>query len=103
MATKKKNPRAQPAAPSGEVFPIIGIGASAGGLEAFLEVVRALPETPGFAIVYVLHHDGRTESALAQVIQRTTRIPVVRLDSARDVVVKPDHIYVAEGDTNVTM
>ena len=104
MAKKKnavEDPR--PPDPKGEYFPIIGVGASAGGLEAFLELLRALPSTPGFAIVYVLHHDGRAESALAQVIQHATSIPVVRLDGAHDTRIEVDHIYVADGDTNVTM
>ncbi|HEY2322156.1 MAG TPA: CheR family methyltransferase [Thermoanaerobaculia bacterium] len=84
-------------------FPLVGVGASAGGLEAFLEMLRALPPAPGFAIVYVLHHDSRSESTLAQVIQHVTKIPVVRLEGARDLVLERDHIYVCDGDTNATM
>src|SRR5438046_1726874 len=101
--TNQPQPEAQTPPPAPDSFPIVGVGASAGGLEAFLELMRALPENPGFALVYVLHHDGRAESALAEVIQHVTKIPVVRLDGARELGVETGHIYVAEGDTNVTM
>ncbi|HEX3111574.1 MAG TPA: CheR family methyltransferase, partial [Thermoanaerobaculia bacterium] len=100
---KKKAAVEDPPAPRTDPFPIVGVGASAGGIEAFLELLRALPQKPGFALIYVLHHDGRTESALAQVVQHATNIPVVRLDGARDVEIERDRIYVAEGSTNVTI
>jgi len=100
---KKKPAVEDPPAPKTDSFPIVGVGASAGGIEAFLELLRALPQKPGFALIYVLHHDGRTESALAQVVQHATNIPVVRLDGARDAEIERDRIYVAEGSTNVTI
>ncbi|HEV8431955.1 MAG TPA: CheR family methyltransferase [Thermoanaerobaculia bacterium] len=100
---KKKAAVEDPPAPKTDPFPIVGVGASAGGIEAFLELLRALPQKPGFAMVYILHHDGRTESALAQVVQHATNIPVVRLDGPRDVEIERDRIYVAEGNTNVTI
>jgi len=103
-AMAKKKPAVEdPPAPKTDSFPIVGVGASAGGIEAFLELLRALPQKPGFALIYVLHHDGRTESALAQVVQHATNIPVVRLDGARDAEIERDRIYVAEGSTNVTI
>jgi two-component system CheB/CheR fusion protein len=100
---KKKDPADPPGAKAADYFPIVGVGASAGGLEAFIELLHVLPDAPGFAMVYVLHHDGRTGSSLVQVVQRATKIPVVQLDGTRDVVIERDHIYVAQGDTNVTL
>ena len=100
---KNREAAEDPPVPKTDPFPIVGVGASAGGIEAFLELLRALPQKPGIALVYILHHDGRTESALAQVVQHATNIPVVQLDGARDVEIGCDHIYVAEGNTNVTI
>src|ERR1700752_4122097 len=56
-------------------FPIVGVGASAGGIEAFIELLKALPDSPAMAIVFVLHQDPKHASSLAQVISRATRIP----------------------------
>jgi chemotaxis response regulator CheB len=52
--------------PRGNPFPIVGIGASAGGLEAFLELLGALPEKAGLAYVLVQHLDPQHESLLAR-------------------------------------
>ncbi len=41
--------------PAGKVFPVVGIGASAGGLEAFCDLLAALPENTGMAFVLVQH------------------------------------------------
>ncbi|HEX3582056.1 MAG TPA: CheR family methyltransferase [Thermoanaerobaculia bacterium] len=100
-ATDTTDPEKSKGSPSS--FPIVGVGASAGGLEAFLELLRAMPPAPGLAMVYILHHDSRSESTLAQVIQHVTQIPVVRLEGARDLALERDRIYVCDGDTNATM
>jgi two-component system CheB/CheR fusion protein len=96
--TKQRSP-----AETGSPFPIVGVGASAGGLDAFMQLLRALPADPGFAIVYVLHHDGRRESALSEVLQRATQMQVVRVDPAREIELACDHVYVADGGANLTM
>ena len=73
-------------------FPIVGIGASAGGLEAFEQFFRACPADTGIAFVLVPHLDPGHESLLAEILQRTTTMPVVQvLDQAR---VEPDRVYV---------
>ena len=61
---------------SSGAFPIVGIGASAGGLEAFSELLRYLPEKTGMAFVLVQHLDPDHESQLAQILARATAIPV---------------------------
>ena len=51
-------------------FPIVGIGASAGGLEAFTQLLKALPLDTGMAFVLVQHLDPDHESALTQILSK---------------------------------
>jgi two-component system CheB/CheR fusion protein len=71
---------------------IVGVGASAGGLEAFSELLRNLPATTGMAFVLVQHLDPHHESILADLLGNYTRMPVVQVHA--DVHVKPDCVYV---------
>ena len=48
-------------------FPLVGVGASAGGLEAFTELLKHLPTDTGMAFVLVQHLDPQHESALATI------------------------------------
>jgi two-component system CheB/CheR fusion protein len=57
-------------------FPIVAIGASAGGLEAFSRLLRALPHEPGLALVFIPHLDPTHESAMVELLSRTTSLPV---------------------------
>ena len=54
----------------------MGIGASAGGLEAFTQLLKAMPLDTGFGFVLVQHLDPLHESALAQLLARVTAMPV---------------------------
>ena len=71
---------------------IVGIGASAGGLEAFSELLRNLPAQTGMAFVLVQHLDPHHESVLADLLGNYTRMPVIQVRD--DVRVEPDHVYV---------
>jgi len=71
---------------------VVGVGASAGGLEAFSELLRHLPVNTGMAFVLVQHLDPHHESILADLLGNYTRMPVMQVHA--DVVVKPDHVYV---------
>jgi two-component system, chemotaxis family, CheB/CheR fusion protein len=73
-------------------FPIVGVGASAGGLDAFRKFLKALPADTGMAYVLVQHLDPRHESILADLLSKTTRMPVAEVKG--DEKVKPDHVYV---------
>ncbi len=77
---------------SDNLFPVVGIGASAGGLAAFRELLGAIPEQSGMAWVLVQHLDPNHESMLPELLQRATKIPV--LEIADDVTVLPDHVYI---------
>lgn len=73
-------------------FPVVGVGASAGGLAAFTEFVKAIPENSGIAYVLVQHLDPNRESLLPELLARTTPIPVVQISD--DITVQPNHIYI---------
>ena len=64
-------------------FPIVGIGASAGGLEAFTQLIRHLPADSGMAFVLVQHLDPQHESALTTLLGRATDLPVGDRKSTR--------------------
>ena len=73
-------------------FPIVGIGASAGGIEAMQGFFRGLPETLGAAFVVVTHLSREHNSLLPDVLARLTLLEV---EAATDgVPVRPGHVYV---------
>ena len=73
-------------------FPIVGIGASAGGLEAFTEFLQNLPSDTGMAFVLVQHLDPVHESALTQLLARTTSMEVAEVTNRMEV--EPNRVYV---------
>src|SRR5579872_3750956 len=82
-------------------FPIVGVGASAGGIEAYTALLKALPADPGMGFVFVLHQDPKYSSNLDQILARATPMPV---EIARaGMVVRPDHVYVAPADAEVSI
>src|SRR5216684_9411238 len=78
-------------------FPIVGIGASPGGLEAFSQLLRNLPQKTGMAFTLVQHLDPKYESILPETLSRVTKIPV--REAADNMVVEPDHVYVIPPNT----
>lgn len=90
-----------PAASDRTTFPIVGIGASAGGLEAFSQLLRELPADTGMAFVLVQHLDPKRESQLPEILSRTTAMPVLPVtDGLR---VAPDHVYVVPPNADMTI
>lgn len=77
---------------SSNAFPVIGIGASAGGLEAFKLLIKKIPENSGMAYVLVQHLHPGHESLLPELLQKVTSIPVLEISD--DIEVLPDHIYI---------
>src|SRR6266700_3538878 len=75
-AQHKPKPPVAVAAPSPPSFPIVGIGASAGGLEAFTKLLKKLPADTGMAVVLIQHLDPKHESILTSLLSRSTRMPV---------------------------
>src|SRR5688572_22152832 len=101
--SKQKPPTEPPAAPASPEslprgsaqFPIVGVGASAGGIAPFLELLGVLGERPGMALIYVLHQEKHNDG-LAQVVSRATMMPVQR--AADGMKIEPNHVYVAPSD-----
>jgi two-component system CheB/CheR fusion protein len=73
-------------------FPIVGIGASAGGLEAFEEFFHHLPNDCGLAFVLVPHLDPGHASLLTEILQRSTSMPVVEAENG--VAVGANSVYI---------
>ena len=86
---------------SSKLFPIVGIGASAGGLEAFSDLLHHLPEKTGMAFVLVQHLDPTHGSVLPEILARKTTIPVEEITDG--VHVLPDHIYVIPANSNMLL
>ena len=72
--------------------PVLGIGASAGGLDAFKLLLGHLPVDTGFAFVLVQHLEPTHPSMLTEILGRVTRMPVV--EAADRTAVDPNHVYV---------
>ena len=73
-------------------LPIVGIGASAGGVEALEAFFRAVPAENGMAFVVVTHLPPDRDSLLAEILGRATRMPVV--NARDDQPVEAQHVYV---------
>ena len=82
-------------------FPVVGIGASAGGLEAFTELLRYLPEKTGMAFVLVQHLDPTHASVLQEILARSTKIPVKEVKDGETIL--RDHVYVIPANANMTI
>ena len=82
-------------------FPIVGIGASAGGLEAFEAFIKAIPGDSGMAYILVPHLDPNHVSILPDLLQKHTGIPVCQItDGSR---IQPDSVYVIPPNKNLAM
>ncbi|MBI4165602.1 MAG: chemotaxis protein CheB, partial [Acidobacteria bacterium] len=81
------------------VFPIVGIGASAGGLEAFKQLLQHLPRDIGMGYVLVQHLAPRHESALPELLSRSIKMPVTEVKDG--MAVEPNHVYVIPPNTDM--
>lgn len=73
-------------------FPIIGIGASAGGLEAYTLLLQALPPDLGAALVIVQHLSPKHDSVLPDLLAGSSRLPVVQVTDGMPI--QPGKVYV---------
>lgn len=77
---------------SKNLFPVVGVGASAGGLAAFKEFIQAIPTDSGIAYVLVQHLDPSHESLLPELLRSSTELPI--LEVSDHLSIEPDHIYI---------
>jgi PAS domain S-box-containing protein len=73
-------------------FPVVGLGASAGGLETVSEFLRAMRPDAGMAFVLVQHLPPDRDSQMAEILARHTAMPVAQVEDG--MAVEPDHVYV---------
>ncbi|MBN8905034.1 MAG: chemotaxis protein CheB [Rhodospirillales bacterium] len=78
------------------IFPITGIGASAGGVEALEGFFRGLPSRPGIGLVIVTHLSPTHESQLPEILTRFTALPIHRAEHGMEVL--PDTVYLLSAD-----
>jgi two-component system, chemotaxis family, CheB/CheR fusion protein len=83
----------------GEPIAVVGIGASAGGLQAFTRLLSALPPNTGMAFVLVPHLSPQHQSQLPQILSRSTAMPVAEVRDSP--VILADHVYVIPPDRDI--
>jgi two-component system CheB/CheR fusion protein len=85
---------------SSNIFPVVGVGASAGGLEAFKRLIKAIPEDSGMAYILVQHLEPTHESILKELLQKVTKIPIHEITN--DVKVEANQIYIIPSNKLLT-
>ncbi len=83
------------------IFPIVGVGASAGGLEAFTQLLLHLPSSPGMALVFIQHLAPKHESALSEILGRATKTRVMEVTD--NMLVERNRIYVIPPNANMAI
>ncbi len=79
----------------------VGIGASAGGLEAFKDLLECLPVDTGLSFVVIQHLAAGQESMLTDILSRFTKMPVQAVKNK--MAIEPDHVYVIPPGNTMTM
>jgi two-component system, chemotaxis family, CheB/CheR fusion protein len=82
-------------------FPIVGIGASAGGLAAFERLFSNLPPDTGLAYVVIQHLSAPHKSILPEILQRYTTMPVFQVTDG--IQVQPNCVYVIPPSNNLAL
>ncbi len=90
-------PRPDPGAP----FPVVGIGASAGGIPALIDFFRAASAHAGLAYVVIQHLPPDHDSLMAEILSRHTAMPVQEISDG--MAVARDHVYVIRPGYTVTL
>ncbi len=89
----RKTPSESAEKPGKPSFPIVGVGASAGGLEAFKQLLHALPVDTGMGFVLVQHLAPTHASNLVEILSRSTRMNVMEVGD--ESTVRPNHVFKA--------
>ncbi len=84
-----------------KTFPIVAIGASAGGLEPCLEIFKNLSTDTGMAFVVIQHLAPDKKSLLTDILSRATQMPV--LEVKNNTIVEPNHVYIIPPNAKMTI
>ncbi len=94
LSTKRSNPRSmietEPIADN--VFPVVGIGASAGGLDAIEKLFSNMPSDSGMAFVIIMHFDPTSKSVMVEILKRYTKMEVYQAEDG--VKIEPNSVYI---------
>ena len=101
VAAPESMPTPPGVVPSTLQFPVVGIGASAGGMSALQMLFENMPKATEMAFVVILHLSPKHPSSAAEILQRTTRMPVVQVTSK--VQIEAGHIYVIAPNLHLAM
>jgi two-component system, chemotaxis family, CheB/CheR fusion protein len=82
-------------------FPIVGVGASAGGLEAFTQLLEHIPPDTGMAFVLIQHLDPTHASFLADALNRATKMAVTQANDGEQI--EPNHVYVIPPSSDIAL
>jgi two-component system CheB/CheR fusion protein len=97
---EKKGSEEEPGG-NGQPFPVVGVGSSAGGLEALKKFLTATPPNTGMAFVLIQHLDPTHESLMVDLLARYTTMNVVQIEN--DMPVEPDRIHIIPPGTSLTI
>ncbi len=100
VSSQSMAPASDATAPSSP-FPIVGVGASAGGLKAMASLLADVPSDTGMAFVLIQHLDPTHESLLSTLLARSTRLPITQATDG--VEVRPNHVYVIAPNTSLAL
>ena len=95
---KKVDKSSTPISDNSQDFPIVGIGASAGGLEAFTALLENVPAETGMAFIFI-QHLASGDSMLTDILQRSTSMPVHTVKN--DMAVRANNVYVIPPDMSM--
>jgi two-component system CheB/CheR fusion protein len=101
-AGKAEEKKKKPAGPKGRGgFHIVGIGASAGGLDAFERFFQNMPDDSGMGFILVPHLDPTHVSLMPELIQRSSKMQVIQVTDGTEV--KPDSVYIVPPNHNLAI
>jgi two-component system CheB/CheR fusion protein len=98
---RARRPKAEITGRSPDDFPVVGIGASAGGLEACKRLVAALPKPTGMAFILIQHLDPTHESMMVDLLAGHTTLTVIQ--AADGMPVEREHVYVIPPGTYLSV
>jgi two-component system CheB/CheR fusion protein len=101
LAATKKKSEISAKSSAGASFPIVGIGASAGGLEAFTDFLKNLPVNTGMAFVFIQHLAAGQESLLTDILARSTPMTIHKVKNGMQVY--PNTVYVIPPNVSMTI